>query len=82
MVVFTPQSTFSSHQASYATVKEAVITRINKTFERGIEDVVKSLKNEVVLDLTAEKPTLKGSKKTDAAAKELEDRQFEFEYRD
>jgi hypothetical protein len=59
-----------------------VITRINKTFERGIEDVVKSLKNEVVLDLTAEKPTLKGSKKTDAAAKELEDRQFEFEYRD
>jgi hypothetical protein len=44
---------------TYATIKEAIITEINKTFEKGALDVVHALEKEEIEDLESLRPTLR-----------------------
>ena len=61
-------------------MKEALITRINKEYEKAL-DVVVSLEDEQIIDLEKERPKLQQSKKKDDA-KELEDKEFGYKFRE
>ena len=52
---FAPQTQGNRNFASFATVKEAVVTHIQKTFKGG-HDVAKSLKDMVVVDYVTNRP--------------------------
>lgn len=60
---FAPKDRSIPNQATYATIKEAIITEINKTFEKGALDVVHALEKEQIEDLESLRPTLKQTTK-------------------
>ena len=63
-VKFSPQTQTKTNYATYATVKEAVIQHIQKSYKGG-QDVVKSLKELKKVDLTTVAPTRRVSRVAD-----------------
>jgi hypothetical protein len=70
---FSPlDSRYAAPQATYATVKEHLLNKILKEFEKGAKDVADSLEAET--ETTFTEPVLQVSTSTDAAVREREDR--------
>ena len=67
-------------QATYKTVKDALLTKIIKTFDKGGKDVKECLENETMITLVA--PKLNKSTSTDKDTRALEDQQFQLHFRD
>ena len=67
--------------ATYATVKEAVIKVIQKTYKSRI-DVAKSLKNMQLIDLTAKEPKRDMLTKADNNAKSIEQAGLDIKYQE
>jgi hypothetical protein len=79
---FTPlDPRFPSAQASYASVKEALVIEITKEYDRGSRDVVQSIFDEKKLEVP--KPELEESKETaDIAKRDLENKAHEYLFRE
>ena len=78
---FTPlDSRYSSPQATYVTVMEALETEILKTFEKGAKDVADSLMAEELI--TLERPAIQVSTNADAALAARENVAFELDFSD
>jgi beta-galactosidase/beta-glucuronidase len=73
-------SRYSSPQATFVTVMEALETEVLKTFEKGAKDVADSLMAEELITLT--RPTIKVSINTDAAMAARENIAFELDFSD
>ena len=52
---FSPQTHGKPQSATYATVKDALIQHVQKTYKDG-QDIVKSLKTGTKVDVTADEP--------------------------
>ena len=78
---FTPlDPRFPSAQASYASVKEALIIEVTKQYDHGSWDVIQSLFDEKKLVIP--KPVLEGCEEEDAAKRENENKANEFLFRE
>ena len=80
-IKFAPHVQGKPQQVTYATVCEAIQQQVQKSYRFG-SDMVASLKQGSMIDLTNLKPTPKVSTKTDAEAKATEQRLFEIEYQE
>ena len=78
---FTPQSHGKTNTATYATVKEALIQSIQRSYKGG-EDVVKSLKDLQLVDLDQEKPVRKRATSTDADDNAFQQKGYDMEYQE
>lgn len=67
--------------ASYATVKEAIVLHIQKSYVDG-NDVAQSLEHEGLIDLETEEPERKLSAKEDAEAARIEQTGFDMKYQE
>lgn len=72
----------SAKQASdFETTAEYLINHIKGTYDYG-QDIATALTQETPCDMTAFKPTIKVSRRSDADAKAAENRQFEIEFKE
>ena len=78
---FTPHIQGKPQQATYATVKDAVIQYIQKNYKNG-HDVATSLKKMVKLDLSGLKPVRAMSANQDAAIAANEQKGLDIEYQE
>ena len=78
---FAPHLQGKSQTATYASVKEAVIQQIQKTYKGGI-DVSKCLKDIQKIDLDADEPVREVSNDTDQAKKESEQKGYDIKYQE
>ena len=78
---FAPQSQGSRSTASYNTVKEAIISQIQKSYKNGA-DVVKSIKQGKVVDLSLDKPELMVSQEADATKKQINQAGLNIKYQE
>ena len=78
-VKFAPQSQGSRTTASYNTVRDAIISQIQKSYKDGT-DVVKSIKDRKVVDLSLDKPELMESQEANAAKKEISQAGLNIKY--
>ena len=76
---FAPQTAGSTQQATYATVRDAVIQKIQKTYE-GSTDLLKSLKDMQLVNLAAQEPTRKLSTNSNADMAKIEQDGFNIKY--
>ena len=77
---FAPQSG-RTITATYASVKEAVIQHIQKTYKNGF-DVAQSLEDMQLIDLDKEKPIRQISTESEATAKAIEQDGFNIDYQE
>jgi hypothetical protein len=77
---FAPHLPGKPQQVTYASVKDAVIQHVQKTLPRG-QDIVKSLEDMKVFDLTPHAPTLKQTALSGKAG-ETEQNAFNIEYQE
>jgi hypothetical protein len=78
-VKFTPLDYKSQYaQASYVTVKDALIAEVTKTFDRAVKYVIASLEAEKRVE--PDKPSLAKSTNTDAAVREIENEENVYIY--
>ncbi len=78
---FTPHVQGKLQAATYTTIKDAVIQFIQKTFKDG-NDIVQSLKDGKVYDLSKEEPEREISKAMDATKATLEQVGFDIKYQE
>ena len=78
---FAPHLQGKSSTATYASVKEAIIQEIQKTYKGGM-DVSKCLKDMQKINLDADEPQREISVKTDQAANESEQKGFDIKYQE
>jgi len=78
---YTPHVQGKLQSATYATVTEAVIHRIQRDNRKGM-DVVKSLKNMKKVDLDTLRPVRKSSTEADEEARIHEQTQFDMDYQE
>jgi len=78
---FAPLGGATTTQASYATVKEAVIIKITNTFRRS-QDLVESLEDEKLKDLSTLAPTLKRANTGTDDEKEFQQVQYNLTFQD
>jgi len=76
---FIPNVTGKPHQATYATVKEALVLYVQEKYEHG-SDIARSLEEEAIIDLNDYFPILKESTSTDEAFKQRQNRLLEQEW--
>jgi hypothetical protein len=79
--IFAPHVQGKAQAATYATVKDAIISYIQKTFKDG-DDTAKSLKDGTVFDLTSVEPTRVISTNTDATQAMLEQGGLDIKYQE
>jgi hypothetical protein len=78
---FAPQVQGKQQQATYATVKDALIQYIQMNMKDS-EDVVASLKKMEKIDLSDQKPKLQISKKSDEKVQAQEQKGFDIEFQE
>jgi hypothetical protein len=78
---FAPHTQGKIQYATYATVKEAVVQYIQKTFKGG-HDVAKSLKDGKVVDLTLHEPDPELSMENDATKAAIEQAGMDIKYQE
>src|SRR5210317_1131036 len=78
---FTPQGYGKGPQASYSTVKDAVIKNIQKNFKNG-QDVAKSIKQGKIIDLSGDLPTMTISTKPEDKGGATEQAGFNILYQE
>ena len=78
---FAPHIQGKPQTATYATVKDAVIQFVQKTFKDG-NDIAQSLKDGKVYDLDKEEPEREISTATDATKATLEQAGFDIKYQE
>ncbi len=71
LLQFSPNLGGKQHTATYATVKEAIIQYIQRTFKDG-HDTAESIENGVLINLDSEKPKREISKETDPVKAQVE----------
>jgi hypothetical protein len=78
-ILFAPQSQGQTNTATYATVKDAVVQQVQKTFKDG-HDVGKSLESGVMVDLTTHMPKRLLSDNADKEKAEIEQKGLDILY--
>ena len=78
---FAPHHHTRGQPATYATVKEAIVGHIQKSYDKGL-DVASSIEVMEKMDLTKFKPTRVLSTKTDPAEKSIEQDGLDIEYKE
>ena len=78
---FAPHHHTRGQPATYATVKEAIVGHIQKSYDKGL-DVASSIEVMEKMDLTTFKPTRVLSTKTDPAEKSIEQDGLDIEYKE
>ena len=79
--IFAPHVQGKAQAATYATVKEAIIQQIQKTFKDG-NDIAQSLKQGEVFDLSEEEPTRQLSNATDMNQAMMEQNGLDIKYQE
>ena len=78
---FNPNTHGKQNSATFATVKEAIILNIQRYFKFGYE-VAKSIEDEAVIDIKAEKPTRDISTDANVEARTIEQDGFNIDYQE
>ena len=78
---FAPHVHGKGQQATYATVKDAIIQFVQKTFKDGM-DVAQSLEDGKAIDLIPDKPKRKISEQTDEQKATLEQEEFDMDFKE
>ena len=80
-IKFAPQGQGKGQTATYATVKDAIIHYIQKTYKNG-EDVVKSLKNGKLIDMKIEEPKREILQESDETSRQIEQDGLNIRYQE
>ena len=80
-IKFTPHMQGKPQSATYATVKDAIISQVQKTFKNG-DDIAQSIKDGKVIDLKKEEPIRLISVESDARKASLEQTGFDIKYQE
>jgi hypothetical protein len=80
-IKFSPHTQGKAQSATYATVKDAIIQHVQKTYKDS-NDVAQSLKEATMIDLTKEKPVRSISTQEDATKASVEQSGMDREYQE